>query len=111
MADPPAGRFTVSIITDRLEELRQLHRIAAAAAAGDGEPFLRWVNEIQYRLAYEADEWGESRGRYPGDRVEVRFGVAGDLVVWYTVDFARAVAYVREFRLRGDPGAGAVGAS
>lgn len=109
MPGPPAARFRVIVPPDQAAEVRRITWVGTVI--GNHASVARWFREIEYRLLHEADEWGESRGRYPGDRVEVRFGVAGDVVVWYAVDFARAVAYVREFRLRGDPGAGAVGAT
>jgi hypothetical protein len=107
MADSPAGRFYVEITTDRMEQLRRFTR--AAYAAGNAPAFGRWLKEIEYRLAHEADEWGESRATYPGGRVEDRVGVVGELTVWYSVDSPRAIVYVKEFRLRGDPGAGRAG--
>jgi hypothetical protein len=107
MADSPAGRFKVEITPDRMEQLRRLTR--AAYAAGNARAFGRWLKEVDYRLRHEADEWGESRQPVPGGRIENRVGVVGDLIVWYSLDLSRAVAYVKEFRLRGDPGAGEQG--
>jgi hypothetical protein len=107
VAGPPAPRFKVNITTDRLDDLRRLNRVAIAA--GYHTPYLRWVREVNFRLAHEADEWGESREAIPGGRIENRVGVVGELTVWYSIDFGRAVVYVNEFRLRGDPGVGEQG--
>jgi len=104
MADSPPGRFYVEAPKPQLAEARRLADVATAA--GKREPFVRWLREVYYRLAHEADEWGESREQFPGGHVEYRVGMVGDLTVWYSVDFGRAIAYVKRFRLRGDPGAG-----
>lgn len=104
MADPPAGRFSVEAPRIRLEEARRL--AAWATATGRRAAFVRWLKEAYYRLAHEADEWGESREPTPGGRIENRVGMVGDLTVWYAVDFGRAVAYIKEFRLRDGPDAG-----
>jgi hypothetical protein len=104
MADAPRGRFYVEIIPERIDEARRLG--IQATAAGRRAEFVRWVKEVQYRLAHEADEWGESREPVTGGRVEYRVGVAGELTVWYSLDVGRAVVYVQRFRLRGDPDAG-----
>jgi hypothetical protein len=81
----------------------------AATVAGKRAEFIRWLKEVRYRLAYEADEWGEGRGFLPGLKLETRVGVAGGLVVWYAVDPDRRVVFVQRFRMRGDPGAGVQG--
>jgi len=107
MADLPAGRFKVDMPAARADEVRRL--ADAATSAGKRIEFIRWLREAGYRLAHEADEWGESREPIPGGRVENRVGVAGDLTVWYPVDLGRAAVYVKEFRLRGDPEAGEQG--
>lgn len=104
MADPPAGRFKVEAPKPQLDEARRLAEIATAA--GKRVPFVRWLREVYYRLAHEADEWGESREPVSGGRVEYRVGVVGELTVWYSLDVGRAVVYVKRFRLRGDPDAG-----
>jgi len=107
MADPPAGRFKVESPKPQLDEARRLADVATAAGKRVG--FVRWLRETEYRLLHEADEWGESREPTPGGRIENRVGVAGDLIVWYSLDRGRAVVYVKEFRLRGDPAAGEQG--
>ncbi len=107
MTDPPPNRFYVHIIPERIEEARGLGE--KATAAGKRAEFVRWLKEAQYRLAHEADEWGESRAPLPGGRIEYRVGVVGQLAVWYTLDRGRATVHVRGFRLRGDPGSGQAG--
>lgn len=107
MADPPPGRFCVSIIAQRIGEVRRLGD--RARAGGIRAAFVRWLKEVHYRLAHEADEWGESRAPAPGGRIEHRVGVVGDLTVWYSVDLGRAAVYVERFRPRSDPAAGEQG--
>jgi hypothetical protein len=107
MADPPPGRFQLLITPVRMDELRQL--ATTAATAGRKTSFIRWLREVRYRLAHEADEWGEGRDVLPALGLETRVGVVGDLSVWYAVDADRGRVYVKQFRMRGDPGAGPVG--
>ena len=104
MADTPAGRFYVRVDSDRWTEAKRLADLATGV--GNRAAFVRWFKEATYRLSHEADEWGESRAPLPGGRIENRVGMAGDLTVWYSVDPARMVVYVKLFRLRGFPDAG-----
>jgi hypothetical protein len=104
MAASPTGRFNVEAPAAQLDQARRLADVATAA--GKRVEFVRWLREVNYRLAHEADEWGESRDTYPGRRIEDRVGMVGDLTVWYSIDFPRAIVYVKEFRLRDDPGTG-----
>lgn len=61
------------------------------------------LRELDYRLTYEADEWGESRDYLPTIRVQMRFATAGPISVWFGVDEANRFVQVREVRFRGDP--------
>ena len=61
------------------------------------------LRELDYRLTYEAGEWGEGRDYLPDLRVRMRFATAGPISVWYGVEEANRLVQVREVRFRGDP--------
>ena len=101
MADSPAGRFSVLISRVRMEELERM--ADAAERAGNLPAFVRWLKELDYRLAHEPHEWGESRETLPVIGVEVRVGTVGTITVWYGVNMEARTVFVKRFRTRGKP--------
>jgi hypothetical protein len=95
------SRFRVTIDGAPADQLRAFG--AAAKAAGRLSAFSAVMREIDYRLKYEADEWGESRDDLPVMKLQVRFGTVGPVSVWYSVHTEAREVFVREFRFRGDP--------
>lgn len=91
-------RFRVSIDGPPTDQIRAFG--AAAKAAGRLADFNAVMREIDYRLKYEADEWGESRDYLPAMKLQMRFGTVGPVSVWYSVHDEEREVFVREFRFR-----------
>lgn len=100
MDDSP-GPFRVLIPRAQMEALERM--ADGATAAGRRDEFLRWLRELDYRLAREPHEWGESREVLPVLKLEIRFGTVGEVTVWYGVNVEARTVYVKRFRMRGDP--------
>ncbi|WP_439630805.1 hypothetical protein [Gemmata sp.] len=95
-------RFKVFIPGKWMDELRALK--AEARRDGWAPELLAAVKELGYRLTVEPDEWGESREYLPVLQLEVRFGVAGVVTVWYAVDVVARSVYVKRIGARNRPG-------
>ena len=59
------------------------------------------IEEAEYRLQNEANDWGESREYLPVMKLEIRVGFARVLTVWYALDSDNRVVYLRRFHLHG----------
>lgn len=104
MTGGPGGRFHAPLRPDQSAQLWAFAvRESEAGRAAEVDALLQ---ELDYRLRYEADEWGESREYLPVLRVQMRFGTVGPISVWYGVQIEARVVFVREFRFRGDPPGG-----
>lgn len=101
MADAPAPRFLVSTPGRWADHLRDIAEREVDAGRGPG--IAAALTEIDFRLRHEADEWGEGREYLPVLDIQLRVGIVGPVTVWYGVDAARRIVYVKRFRLRGDP--------
>lgn len=98
MADAPPPRFKVVLKQADRDLLRQW--ADAAIHAGGHEEFVHLLKALNFRLSYEADEWGESREDLPALGLQMRFGAVGRLSVHYGVHLERALVFVKEFRYR-----------
>jgi len=98
-ADEEPVRFQVLIATQWMDELKAMS--AEAERLGRKAEFVASLKELDFRLRCEPHDWGESREYLPVLDLEIRFGVAGLITVWYGVSVAERVVYVKMFRLRG----------
>ncbi|MBX9580811.1 MAG: hypothetical protein K2X87_10935 [Gemmataceae bacterium] len=101
MSGGPAARFRVLIppaIADRLRDF-----VARESAVGRGPEARAALRELDYRLNFEADEWGESREYLPVMRFQMRFGTTGPISAWFGVNETNRLVRLKEVRFRGDP--------
>lgn len=104
MSGGSPDRFRYHLTGAQTDQVRDY--AAREIAAGRGAEVTAAYREIDYRLRFEADEWGESREYFAAMKLQVRFGTAGPVSVWYSVHAEVPEVFVREFRFRGDPSEG-----
>lgn len=61
--------------------------------------FLASLKEIEFRLKFEPDDWGEGREFLPKLQIHMRCGTCRMISVLYGVDDRRRVVYVKRFRI------------
>ena len=69
-----------------------------ARQSGVLDEFLRTLKTINFRLAYEPDEWGEPKYTLKGMKLRMFFGTFMMLNVWYGVHDEHRRVYVKTFQ-------------
>jgi hypothetical protein len=95
--NPSPERFRVAISVAQREQLA--NEDAWAAQRGLREEYRTALLELNYRLTYEANEWGESRELLHELNVQMRCGTSRMITVLYGVDETRRIVFVKEFRI------------
>lgn len=93
-------RYSVGLSESQREQLFGEDEWALKQSLRD--EFRKALAEIDYRLRFEADEWGESREVLQHLAVQMRCGTARMITVVYGVDDANKVVFVKEFRINRD---------
>lgn len=91
-------RFRVHVSKVQMDKLKQ--GAAIAKQHRETSEFVACLKEINFRLEFEADEWGESRDQLENLEMEVRFGSTKMLSVWYGVNKSTKQVFVKEFLIR-----------
>ena len=97
MPEPPPRRFQVGASTAQRELLKA--EAVWAIANGCAAEFVAALKEIEFRLAVEPNDWGESRERLPVLRVQMWCGTSRMVTVLYGVAEDRDVVFIREYRV------------
>ena len=91
------GRFSVALSGAQRETLMKEDRWAKQH--GLGVDYRAALREIDYRLTFEADEWGENREFLETLNLQMRCGTSRMITVIFGVDETRRIVFVREFRI------------
>jgi hypothetical protein len=94
---PSPERFRVAISGAQHEQL--VNEDTWAAQHGLREEYRTALRELNYRLAYEANEWGESRELLRELNVQMRCGTSRMITVLFGVNEFRKIVFVKEFRI------------
>jgi hypothetical protein len=96
------GRPSFQVVIPQAD-LQRLRRWGEwAKGAGVLDDYLVALRTINYRLSFEADEWGEPRYTLDHLGLTVRFGTFRMLNVWYGVSAEKGLVFVKVFQFRGD---------
>ena len=98
MSDAPFQPFQLIISS---AEIRKLNAWTEwAKRSGVLDDYLRTLKTINYRLAYEPDDWGEPKYTLRDLNLRMFFGTFMMLNVWYGVDDEHRKVYVKVFQFR-----------
>ena len=90
-------RFTVAIPERELNKLVEWR--AWAIEKGLTSEYLATLKELDYRLEFESDEWGESREYLDGMSVQMRWAACRMVDVLFGVHAESNVVIVKRFSL------------
>ena len=94
---PPPDIFRVAISTAQSEVLADGG--AWATQNNLRSEYVAALKEIDFRLKFEAHEWGEGRELLAELGIRMRCGMCKMITVLFGVDEARKVVYVKQFRI------------
>jgi hypothetical protein len=100
MAENESPPYKVVVPGAELDKLKRWGDWAKQAGVLDD--YLIALKTINFRLAFEPSEWGEPRYALRHLDLEMRFGTFKMLNVWYGVNEARRLVFVKVFQFRGD---------
>jgi hypothetical protein len=100
MGEPSGPRFTVIISQLELQKLKRWAEWAKQEGALDD--FLADLRTLNYRLSFEADEWGEPRYTQKELKLKIRFASLPTINVWYGVHEEEPIVFVKVFQFRTD---------
>lgn len=100
MGEPGAAKYKVLILPRDLAKLRAWGQWAKEHGLLD--EFLTQLKTIQYRLTFEADEWGEPKYSLKKLELDMRLGSVAMMNVMYGIHHEQLLVLVKSFQFRRD---------
>lgn len=90
-------RFKITIMDREFQKLVDWRNWAVDH--GLKSDYVATLKELDYRLAFEADDWGESREYYAELELQMRWAACRMIDVTFGVNMAMNEVFVKRFRL------------